>query len=126
MAPLCAGVQRHHEPLAEPIVTTGRAKPSALKDQTVVASRSRRGRFGSQRSEPSDAVLLQCSFSLSRSSSERKLTANELPVVAIDNSRQVRPRVSAAVDVHEVHRTLLAVATFRRLCARGRGAATRS
>jgi len=126
---------RRNEFLPQTVVTAGGTVAPALEDKAVVAPEQRRLTLRSQRPEATDACFLEGALGLLGSPSERKLVADDFPVVAVDDDGEVGPPIPSAWDVGDVrrprphgtwvmsvaHRTSLRSAILMRPCTLGRG-----
>ena len=89
--------------LAKPVEATGCLEATALKDETVVATDHRSGTLDAQSAKAPQTSSLKRSFRLLSPSPKRQLLANDLSVVTVDHSDQMRPTVLAACNVRDVH-----------------------
>lgn len=77
------------------------AEPPTLKDQTIVAANHRRLTLRSERTEPAEACGFERLLCFLGPASERKLKADNLAVMAVEDSDKMTPTVLSTVDVGE-------------------------
>lgn len=107
--------------LAQPVVPARLAESARLEDEPVVGSDYRSQARRAQRAEAFDARRFEGALRLACSQAQSELVANDAAVMAVDDRHQVSPALTAAVDVGDVHRVLLAFATEPFARTRGRG-----
>src|SRR6516162_1986616 len=84
---------RSNEFLAQPIVTTGGTKASALENQAIITTHHRGRAIGTQRTEPRQAGLLERPLGFLGTTAQSELKARDLAVVTINNRGQMTPAV---------------------------------
>jgi hypothetical protein len=92
-----------NELLLQPIVSTGLPKLTTLEDQPIVAAENRRSNRA-QRPEPLETGRFDSAFRLLRPASQRQLIANQFPVMAINDGREMGPAILATGDICHIHR----------------------
>src|SRR5262245_34786814 len=82
--------------LPEPIVATGGAEPPALVDQAVVAPNHGRRPGRPQRTEAREAGLLEGALRLLGATAAGEFPAYALPIVTVEDDREMGPAVAPA------------------------------
>lgn len=96
----CVG---RNEFLLDSIVSTGLSKAPAPEDEAIVAAEDWRP-HGTQRPEPRKAGRFDRPLRLLRSTAERKLVPDDLPIMTIDHGRPMPPAIVPTGNMRHIHR----------------------
>ena len=95
---------RRYELLLQVVVPARRPEAAALEYQAVVTSNRGCWACWSKCAEPCNARFFQRSFSFAGTTAECTLVPDQFTIMALQDSSQMSPAVSSAVDVGDIHR----------------------